>query len=262
MRESRIWRVPAAELRAAEDGSMTLTGYGSVFGKFSRNLGGFVEMIAPGAFDDVLSRTGNNVAGLVNHDPNWLLSTTDSGTLDLSTDEIGLAYAMLLDASDPDAVRAAAKVRSGKMRGSSSSFTVAAGGDEWGLTPQGFPLRTIRKFSGLYDVGPVTFPAYKGTEADGAAVALRSLADALNEDVGRLVDLARRNELRSMFPPIKIELELEVSVGEQADPVEPDEPVTPPKAEPIMPESDAAAQHARSDVGHSRTRLRFGLPTT
>ena len=264
MRESRIWRVPAAELRAAADGSLTLTGYGAVFDKFSQNLGGFVEMIAPGAFDDVLARSGNNVAGLVNHDANWLLATTDSGTLDLSVDDIGLAYAMLLDSGDPDAVRAAAKVRSGKMRGSSFSFTVGAGGDEWSLTPQGFPLRTIRSFAGLFDVGPVTFPAYKGTEADGLATALRSLADVTNTEVGRLVDLARSNELRSMFPPIKIELDPEVQIGDVAESpdAEPADPAVDPLGPMAMPESDSAAQHARTDDRHNRTRMRFGLPTT
>lgn len=261
MRESRIWRVPAAELRAAGDGSQTLAGYGAVFSKFSQNLGGFVELIAPGAFDDVLSRSGNNVAGLVNHDPNWLLATTDSGTLDLSADTVGLAYAMMLDAADPDAVRAAAKVRTGKMRGSSFSFTVSDGGDEWSLTPQGFPLRTIRTFSGLYDVGPVTFPAYKQTEVDGAAVALRSLAGALNEDVGKLVDLARRNELRAMFPPIKIELELEICVGE-SDAEEVD-PVMPPEAMPVAAEMDSEAQHARGiEASHRAAMRRFGIPIT
>lgn len=240
MREIRIWRVPAAEVRAAADGSQTLTGYGAVFARFSQNLGGFVEMIAPGAFDDVLARTGNNVAGLVNHDANWLLATTDSGTLELSTDTVGLAYAMLLDVSDPDAVRAAAKVRSGKMRGSSFSFSIAEGGDDWSLTEQGFPLRTIRAVSGLYDVGPVTFPAYRGTEADGLSVALRSLAESRNMNLGTVVDLARKNELRSA--------------------VEGETPAPAPEPSPVG--SDSAAQHARTDDQHNRTRMRFGLPTT
>ncbi len=242
MRESRFWRVPAAEIREAGDGSVILAAYGAVFMRYSQNLGGFVEQLAPTTFDDVLKRAGANVQGLVNHDANWLLADTESGTLRMWTDEVGLPYEMDLDMSDPDAVRAIAKVRTRKMRGSSFSFSVPGGGDEWTLTEQGFPLRTIRTVSGLYDVGPVGSPAYLGTEADGLAVALRSLADSRNLNLGSVVDLARKNELRGLLE------------GEPPAPVPAPEP-----APPVV--DDAAAQHARSDDSHNRTRLRFGLPT-
>lgn len=240
MRESRFWRVPAAEVREAGDGLVVLAGYGAVFMRYSQNLGGFVEQIAPTAFDDVLKRSGSNVQGLVNHDPNWLLADTESGTMRLSTDSTGMPYEMDLDMSDPDAVRAVAKVRTRKMRGSSFSFTVAPGGDEWTLTEQGFPLRTIRAFSGLFDVGPVGTPAYLGTEDDGLSVALRSLAEARNMNLGTVIDLARTNELRSA--------------------VEGEPPA--PAPEPSTGDPDAAAQHARSEANHNRTRARFGLPIT
>lgn len=240
MRESRFWRVPAAEVRDAGDGASTLSGYGALFLRYSQNLGGFVEQIAHGAFDDVLSRSGANVQGLVNHDPNWLLADTESGTLRLAADPTGLAYEMDLDMSDPDAVRAMAKVRTRKMRGSSFSFTIPPGGDEWTLTEQGFPLRTIRAVSGLYDVGPVGTPAYLGTEDDGLSVALRSLAEARNLNLGTVIDLARKNELRSA--------------------VEGEPPA--PASEPSIGDLDAAAQHARTEANHNRTRMRFGLPTT
>lgn len=240
MRESRFWRVPAAEVRAAADGGVTLAGFGAVFMRYSQNLGGFVEQIAHGAFDDVLKRSGNNVQGLVNHDPNWLLADTESETMRLAADTVGLAYEMDLDMNDPDAVRAVAKVRTRKMRGSSFSFTTPPGGDTWTLTEQGFPLRTISTFSGLYDVGPVGSPAYLDTEGDGLAVALRSLAEARNLNLGTVVDLARKNELRSALE------------GETPTPA--------PEPAPVDP--DAAAQHARTDVNHNRTRARFGLPIT
>jgi HK97 family phage prohead protease len=239
MRESRFWRVPAPEIRSTPTGDPMLTGYGAVFMRYSQNLGGFVEQIDTGAFNDVLARAGSNVTGLINHDPNWLLATTDSGTLRLTADAIGLPYEMDLDASDPDALRAMAKVRTGKMRGSSFSFSVAEGGDSWGLTEQGFPMRTLRTLSALYDVGPVTSPAYLDTQGDGAAVALRSLAEARNLNLGHLVDAAARNELRTFLQ---------------------DAGTAPSEGTPI-PESDPAAQHARTEEDHNRTRRRFGLPT-
>ena len=57
MRETRFLRRPeaVAELRAKGDGKLpAIAGYAAVFGQYSQNLGGFVEMIAPGAFDRVL----------------------------------------------------------------------------------------------------------------------------------------------------------------------------------------------------------------
>lgn len=237
MRESRFWRVPDAEVRESGDGTAVLAGYGAVFMRYSQNLGGFVEQLAPSTFDDVLKRTGSNVQGLVNHDPNWILADTESGTLRLLTDASGLPYEMDLDMSDPDAVRAIAKVRTRKMRGSSFSFSVPPGGDEWSLTEQGFPLRTISTVSGLYDVGPVGSPAYLSTTDDGLAVALRSLAETRNLNLGSVVDLARKNELRSALD------------GD-----------TPPAPEPPPVVDESAEQHSRTDANHNRTRVRFGLP--
>lgn len=94
-------------------------------------------------------------------------------TLTLTEDDIGLRYEVPLDMSDPDAQRMAAKVRAGKMPGSSFSFTAIE--QEWSETDVGFPLRRLLKVR-LHDVGPATFPAYPDTAGDGVAVALRSLA--------------------------------------------------------------------------------------
>lgn len=193
MNEYRVYRgVTAPELRSL-DGGQVLVGYAAVFNRFSQNLGGYVEQVDPVAFNDALAR-GVNVAGLGNHDPNWLLGTIASGTLALNADGEGLGYAMNLDAADPDAVRAARKAETGKFRGSSFSFTVLPDGESWSTTDSGFPMRTLRSVE-LYDVGPVTFPAYKATEDDHLAVALRSLAESRNEPVDRLVAAAHDGDL-------------------------------------------------------------------
>ena len=178
------------ELREAADGSRTMVGYAAVFNRFSQNLGGFVEQVAPGAFADTLTRGG--IVGLVNHDPNWLIATTDSGTLDVAEDERGLSYQMQLDASDPDSLRIAAKIASGKMRGSSFSFRTIA--DSWSVTEQGFPLRTLDQVE-LYDVGPVTTPAYRQTEDPDYAVSLRSLSANLGVPLDELSNAARHEGL-------------------------------------------------------------------
>lgn len=194
-------RTPAPEFRAVDDGPGVLAGYAAVFGQYSQNLGGFVEIIEPTAFDDAMER-GVDALGLMNHDMNLLLATTGSGSLRLSRDDVGLRYEMDLDMSDPDAVSAAAKIRSGKMPGSSFSFTMPteSRGDVWSQTEQGYPLRTIRSIGDLIDVGPVTMPAYRGTQSSDAATSLRSLSELSGHDLSELVAAAGRNELRSLLP--------------------------------------------------------------
>lgn len=172
------------ELR--QDGDATrIAGYAAVFNRFSHDLGGFVERIAPGAFKRVLNR-GDDVFALFNHDMDNLLATRGAGTLRLSEDANGLRYEFDLDETDPDHQRVIAKVRRGDLKGSSFGFRIGNGGDEWGVTDEDYPLRTITEFSALRDVGPVTSPAYPDT-ATIAPLALRSLAELTEQPVDTLV---------------------------------------------------------------------------
>ncbi len=202
-RETRTLKgLPAPEVRASKDGEgVVLAAYGAVFMRYSQNLGGFVEQVAPGAFAGTIARAaeGHNIAGLGNHEPSWLLGTTASGSLRMAEDSTGLGYEIDLDLEDPDGVRAKRKAETGKFRGSSFSFRTLPDGDEWAVTEEGFPLRTLVAVE-LYDVGPVTFPAYRSTEESDVAVALRSLAQVVDRDVHELVEAAGRNELRSLIP--------------------------------------------------------------
>lgn len=198
MSEWRSYRLSAPEVRSDGDAGPVLVGYAAVFDRYSQNLGGFVEVIEHGAFSDALGRA-DHVAGLFNHDANLLLGTVDSGSLLLEQDDVGLRYEIPLDLEDPDGLRVHAKARSGKLSGSSFSFTVKEDGVEWGLTEQGFPLRRIRSggVQTLYDVGPVTFPAYTVTRDEELAVALRSIrADV---PVSDLVSAARANTLKDVL---------------------------------------------------------------
>jgi HK97 family phage prohead protease len=179
------------ELRAVGD-KRELVGYGAVWMRYSQNLGGFVEQVDPGAFADTLGRGAEGVVATFNHDMSALLGTVASGTLRLAADVTGLAYAVDMDDDDPDAVRVMAKVKTGKVRGSSFMFRTLD--DSWGLTDQGFPLRTLLRAE-LMELGPVTAPAYKSTEEAGAAVALRSLASHVGADFERVAEAARSNTL-------------------------------------------------------------------
>ena len=102
----------------------------------------------------------------------------------------------VLDLDDPDAVRAAAKVRTGKLKGSSFTFTTRD--DAWSTTDQGFPLRRLLAVE-LHELGPVASPAYLDTAGDGAAVALRSFAQFVDLPVDQVTSAARSGTLTELI---------------------------------------------------------------
>ncbi|WP_442913163.1 HK97 family phage prohead protease [Kosakonia sp. SOY2] len=89
--DDREVRCYSGEVRAEQHSEQPthIIGYGSVFNSRSEPLWGFREIIKPGAFDDVLN---DDVRGLFNHDPNFILGRSAAGTLSLSVDEKGLRY--------------------------------------------------------------------------------------------------------------------------------------------------------------------------
>lgn len=192
-RRTRTWKTPAPELRAV-DGGEILSGYAAVYNRYSSDLGGFVERVLPGAFDTTIAE--RDIYGLMNHDVSLILGLNAAGTMTLTSDVTGLRYDINLD-TDPAAQMARAKVARNELRGSSFSFRALS--TEWSLTEQDYPLRSLVEVA-LYDVGPVTFPAYPDTANDGAAAQLRSLAlRSLAEDTGvKLDDLLDACERRSL----------------------------------------------------------------
>ena len=191
-------RVGAPEIRAAGD-SVTLSGYAAVFRSYSQNLGGFVEIIEPDAFNSVLQ---DDTLALYNHDSGYVLGSRENGTLQLNADNVGLRYDISLNLADPQHVSLAEKVKRGDVRGSSFAFMMPpdGSGESWGLTAEGFPLRSLTKVAWLGDVGPVSRPAYKATSDAGLSAALRSLSASTAVDISELVAACGRDELRSYLP--------------------------------------------------------------
>ena len=151
-----------------EPESRHIEGYGSVFNERSLDLGGFVEMIAPGAFDGVIERS--DVKCYLDHNPEKGIlarSRNGKGSLSLVVDEKGLKYSF-----DAPKTNLGDEVVEGLKRGdySQSSFAFTVDDEIWTKEEDGSYLRTITKIGGLYDVSIVANPAYEGT-----SVALRSL---------------------------------------------------------------------------------------
>lgn len=148
-------------------------GHAFVYGGIA-DLGPFTEEIARGAADEVLN---DDVRGLFNHEPDILLGRNKSGTMQLIPDEIGLRYKIKYNPNDPDHVRVMEKVKRGDV--SQSSFAFAAKDDKWEIR-NGKDHRVVLKLKRLYDVSPVTYPAYNNT-----TVAARSIEGAKKEAEAR-----------------------------------------------------------------------------
>lgn len=165
----------------AEGENPTISGHAAVFfdgteGTEFRLWDGAVERVMPGAFDGALSR-GDDARGLFNHDPNQVLGRRSAGTVNLSVDAKGLRY----NIDPPDTSVASdvvALIRRGDIQGSSFSFQVTD--QEW-RTENKVDIREIRGVE-LFDVGPVTFPAYEntttGVRSQGADAEARSSWEA------------------------------------------------------------------------------------
>jgi hypothetical protein len=183
-RESRFLAA-SIELRAAAEGEepKKVFGYAAKFNSRSENLGStdyqFFEVLQPGAFDDVLN---DDVRALFNHESSAILARSKNGvgSLSIGIDAIGLWYEF--EAPDTQVGRdLMTSLKRGDVDQSSFSFTVAKDGQEWTETKDGDGptvfTRTIKKVSRLYDVSPVTYPAYPD-----ATVALRSLEEFRKEE--------------------------------------------------------------------------------
>lgn len=146
-------------LEERADGALPkLTGHSAVFNSKSEDLGFFIEIIRPGAFQDCLGVY--DTAALKNHDPNYLIARMSNNTLLLSEDKRGLY--MDADPNDTQSCRdMIQEVRRGDLAGQSFSFDVET--DNWRME-NGVQLRELLKIRTLYDVGPVVFPAYPATD--------------------------------------------------------------------------------------------------
>jgi HK97 family phage prohead protease len=155
-----------------DDGSTTITGHAAVFNTRSSDLGGFREIIAPGAFRDALSKDTLDCRCLINHDPNLVLAraTKDGGTLKLEETNEGLQYSFTVPNTTygKDII---VSMERGDVSQSSFAFTIEE--DSWETTADG-EIRTITKIRDLWDTSIVTYPAYP--DANDLTLAKRSLA--------------------------------------------------------------------------------------
>lgn len=148
----------------ADGTGRSVEGYAAVFNSKTRigsERWGYDEIIMAGAFDEAIKTS--DCRALFNHDADYLLARQSSGTLSLNIDKKGLMYAF--ESPNTTIGNDILEMMSrGDLKESSFAFTVEE--EEWLEEVNGETTnytRTIKKVKQLYDVSPVTYPAYADT---------------------------------------------------------------------------------------------------
>lgn len=167
-----------------------VTGHAAVFNERSEDLGGFVEVIAPGAFRESLA-SGDNVYLLHSHDVSRPLASTRPGSLGLREDSRGLRFdARLIDSGVGGEV--GRLIRRGDVSSMSFGFLVERAADETFDRVDGKLVRTIKR-ARLLEISTVSFPAYPA-----ASVQSRALADDVAEREAVLTEAHQRERERGL----------------------------------------------------------------
>ncbi len=171
--------LPARELRVqtSPDGSRIISGISIVYNTPSQDLGGFTEMVAPGAVTESL-RNSPDVLCLRDHDVSILLGRTTSKTLTLTDDSTGLRFSCRLP-NTTQASDLATSIDRGDLSGVSFGFVTEE--DKWAADKDGNVVRTLLKIT-LLEISPCSFPAYSARSVRSCPPELRSLLRSTKND--------------------------------------------------------------------------------
>lgn len=158
-REYRILQLQP-EIRAGQDGKKIIAGYAVQWRKLSSPIWGvWREQFEPGAFTQSLSDRANEIFATWQHDMGETLGRSPN-TLTLREDEVGLYY----EITPPTwADRHIESIERGDVRGSSFTFVATVDEYDYEIDPN-YVIRTVKRAE-LYEVAPVTMPAYPSSTA-------------------------------------------------------------------------------------------------
>jgi uncharacterized protein len=135
-----------------------IVGHAAVFNEYT-DIMWWRERVMPGAFKKSIKE--DDIRALFNHDSNYILGRNKSGTLTLKEDEVGLSVRI----KPPDTQFAKDLVKlieRGDISQMSFAFQVVE--DAWQYADDKEPdKRDLIKLR-LFDVSPVTYPAYPTTD--------------------------------------------------------------------------------------------------
>lgn len=146
------------------------------------DLGYFEEVIERGAFDNALNKE-YDIRCLFNHEAELILGRTKANTCNVFVNGDGnLEYTWVPDYENPTHMSVVRSIMRGDITQSSFAFTIKE--QKWSESAKYGTMgkRTITMIEDLYDVSPVTYPAYADTEADARSiVALRDQEQEIEE---------------------------------------------------------------------------------
>lgn len=187
------------EIRAAED-SRTISGYAVVFDSWSRDLGGFTEIIRSSAISQELLDASDIIMN-INHDDNQMVArwTRGKGTLRLELREDGLYFSF----EAPETERGNEllwNVRNGNLSECSFAFSLPANDSCQRWFRDGNDLkREIFEIGGLYDCSVVTLAAYPATSVSNReqidVEAIKRSLDEAEAEEARQKEEERKNEI-------------------------------------------------------------------
>lgn len=170
MIERRFVTTPRMSIERREGQSPKLVGYAAVWydgtpGTEYELYRDVTERVQMGAFAKHVAENAD-VVGLFNHAADAVLGRRSAGTLRLNEDSVGLRYE--IDLGDTVAGSDVAKmVERGDVTGSSFGFLPR--GVKWQRNDDGTEVRILTDVE-LFDLGPVTFPAYTATSVGRRSV--------------------------------------------------------------------------------------------
>ena len=163
----------ADEIRAEGNGeTRILTGYAAVFDQETQIGDWYREVIRAGAFTKTLQEFDQ--VALWNHNDDYPLAKRSAGTLSLHEDERGLRFTIRLGDTTV-ANDLFDNVKRGVVNGMSFGFQVIRCTWHEDIDAE-FDLRELLELK-LYEVSPVTFPAYDGTSVEVNEDTARSILD-------------------------------------------------------------------------------------
>lgn len=164
------------------------------------DLGWYDEIIGKGALDGADLK---DVRFLINHNTDMVplarsRNNNENSTMQLTVDDEGMGIRVDLDTeNNTEARNLYSAVERGDIDGMSFMFTID--GDKWDDIDSDHPTRTITKFSKVFEVSAVTFPAYEQTSisARGLSEALESAKESLeNERAAKRAIEAQKLKIR------------------------------------------------------------------
>lgn len=191
---SKVLYRNVAEVRANQE-SRQISGFAVVFDSWSRDLGGFTEIVRRSAISQELINRSDIIMN-VNHDDTKMVarSVNGQGTLHLQLRDEGLFFTF-------DAPTTAIgdellyNVRSGNLFECSFAFTLPEDGtgDRW-YRDNGAICREINLIDGLFDCSVVTHAAYPATSVRGLEIECVDMEQIVRAIDGEVDDQTPNNE--------------------------------------------------------------------